>query len=53
MVSERIGDGVPLVGIGVVGFIHEFALSSKAELLPVALFALLMIKGIMKLTGKD
>ncbi len=51
--SERIGDGIPLVGIGIVGLVHEFAMSSGAELLPVVLFGLLVVKGVLTLAGKE
>jgi hypothetical protein len=44
--SFKWSDSLPLVGIGILGVIHEFVISDKAEALPLIIFFLLIIKGL-------
>lgn len=53
MVSKKMSEGIPIAGIGLIGLIHEFVISSDAELFPIILFGLLIIKGIVRLFEKN
>ena len=53
MASKTISDGIVMSGFGVIGYVHEFVISNKAELLPVILFGLMVIKGIQRIFRKD
>ncbi len=44
--SFKWGESIPLVGIGVLGVIHEFIISDNTELFSLILFSLLIIKGL-------
>ncbi|GEM_PF-2176680 len=52
MISRRFSDGIPILGIGILGYIHEFVISIKPEILPTLLFSLLIVKGIAILFAK-
>ncbi len=52
MASRKISDSIPIIGIGILGFVHEFLISSKPEMFPSILFGLLLAKGITKLFEK-
>ncbi len=53
MLSKKMSDGIPIAGIGLIGLIHEFVISTNAELFPIILFSLLIIKGIVRLFEKN
>ena len=53
MASKKMGEVIPIVGIGIIGLIHEFVISTDAELFPIILFSMLIIKGIVRLFEKD
>ena len=53
MASKALSDGIVMSGFGILGYVHEFAISNKAELLPIVLFGLMFIKGAQKILGKD
>jgi len=53
MASKAISDGIVMSGLGIIGYVHEFVISNKAELLPIIIFGLLVIKGVQKIFGKD
>ena len=44
--SFNWNDGVPLVGIGLLGLVSEFIISEQMELFPVILFCLVIFKGL-------
>ena len=44
--SFKWSESIPLVGIGVLGLIHEFVISDNWELFSLILFCLLIIKGL-------
>ncbi len=52
MASKKITDAVPIIGIGILGFVHEFVISNDPEMFPSILFGLLLAKGITKLFEK-
>ena len=52
MISRRFSDGIPILGIGIFGYVHEFVISIKPEILPTLLFSLLIVKGITILFAK-
>jgi len=52
MASRKISDAVPIIGIGFLGFVHEFVISNRLEIFPIILFGLLLAKGITKLFEK-
>ena len=52
MASKKMSEGIPIAGIGLIGIIHEFVISHDAELFPIILFSLLVIKGIVRLFEK-
>ncbi len=53
MASQQKSNGIILLGLGIIGNVHEFIISEESEILPVMLFSLMIIKGIMQLLGKD
>jgi hypothetical protein len=53
MASKKMSEGIPIAGIGLIGVIHEFVISEDAELFPLILFSLLIIRGIVRLFEKD
>ena len=53
MGSRKVSEGIPLLGIGVIGFLHEFVISDEPEFLPIILFGLLAIRGITKLFERN
>ena len=53
MSSNSKSEGITLLGIGVLGFVHEFVVSERAEYLPIILFALVAIRGVTKFFGRD
>ena len=53
MASKKMSEAIPIAGIGVIGIIHEFVISEDAELFPLILFSLLIIRGIVRLFEKD
>ena len=44
--SFNWSDSIPVTGIGVLGLVHEFFISDRAEYFPLILFCLLIIKGL-------
>ena len=52
MISKRFSDGIPILGIGILGYVHEFVISNKPEILPTLLFSLLLVKGVTILFAK-
>ncbi|MBN2461536.1 MAG: hypothetical protein JXB60_08010 [Candidatus Cloacimonetes bacterium] len=52
MATKKINDIIPLLGIGILGYVHEFMISNRPELLPTILFGLLLAKGIAKIFEK-
>lgn len=53
MPSRRKSEGVTLLGVAILGFVHEFVISDEAEYLPIILFALVAIRGISKFVERD
>ncbi len=53
MASRKISDSLPIIGIGILGYVHEFIISDKPEMFPTILFGLLLAKGIAKLFEKN
>lgn len=53
MASNRIAEGIPFLGIAILGFVHEFVISEQKEALPVILFGLIGIRGLAKLFEKN
>ena len=43
---KKLKSSVPIIGIGILGYVHEFIISDKPELFPVILFGLIIIRGI-------
>ena len=52
MVSRKINTGMPLMGLGILGYVHEFVISNNAEFMPIIIFALVFIKGVAILLDK-
>jgi len=52
MTSKKVGEGLPLLGLGILGFVHEFVISDKAEVFAIIIFAAVAVKGISKLFEK-
>ncbi len=44
--SGKWSEAIPWIGIGVLGLVHEYVISAEAELFPIILFGLLIIKGL-------
>ena len=53
MPSRRRSEGITLLGVGILGFVHEFVISEDAEHMPIILFALVAIRGISKFFERD
>jgi len=53
LASNRFTDGIPFLGIAILGFVHEFVISEQKEALPVILFGLIGIRGLAKLFEKN
>ena len=44
--SGKWSEAIPWIGIGILGLVHEFFISEDAEVFPLVLFCLLIIKGL-------
>ena len=53
MASNKLTDGLPFLGIAILGFVHEFVISERKEALPVILFGLIGIRGLARLFEKN
>ncbi len=53
MSKKKLNDIFPLLGIAILGYVHEFVISDKPELFPSILFGLLLAKGLTKLFEKQ
>jgi len=47
--SQKISDAIVILGLGILGYVHEFVISDKPEIFPTILFGLMLAKGITKL----
>jgi hypothetical protein len=52
MTSKKVGEGLPLLGLGILGLVHEFVISDKAEVFAIIIFGAVAAKGISKLFEK-
>jgi len=48
MKSVNIKQALPIIGIGILGYLHEFMISERPELLPTILFGLLLVIGVTR-----
>lgn len=46
---KNLKSSIPILGIGILGYLHEFIISDQAELFPLILFGLLIVKGITQI----
>ena len=50
--SQSRTDGFFVLGMGILGYIHEFVISNEPELFPTILFGLMLVKGVTRIFQK-
>lgn len=51
--TSKHSDATIIIGLGILGYIHEFVISDSPEIFPTILFGLILAKGITKLFEKS
>lgn len=50
--SQSRTDGFFILGMGILGYVHEFFISNSPELFPTILFGLMLVRGVTRIIQK-